>query len=260
MESKQEAATTTHAGSHYRNIKETYKILDQLGKGSFAFVRKAKHRETGEYFAIKILSKKKMEDKDLEAIQVEIEIMKNIDHPNVVKLYDVYEDEGHICLVMELMQGGELFEKILECDHFPECDAREAIKSIIDALRYCHGMGIIHRDLKPENLLIKDSAADDISSLKISDFGLARFIKTDEYAQTTCGTPGYVAPEIINLKPYSKECDYWSIGVILYILLSGSPPFYEDKDDDLFEKIRKCKWEFDGEEWEEVSNEAKDLI
>ena len=201
-----------------------------------------------------------MEYSELENIQIEIDVMKNIDHPNIVKLYDVYEDESYICMVMELMEGGELFDKILECDHFPEYAAREAIKSIIDALRYCHGMNIIHRDLKPENLLIKNNSNDDFSSLKISDFGLARFIKTDEYAQTTCGTPGYVAPEIINLKPYSKECDYWSIGVILYVLLSGTPPFFEDHDDDLFEKIKKCEWEFDGEEWSNVSKEAKNFI
>ena len=125
--------------------------------------------------------------------------MKNIDHPNVVRLYDVFEDKNHVFLIMELMEGGQLFEKIVEFDHFPECDAREAIKSIIDALRYCHGMNIIHRDLKPENLLIQNNAAQDISSLKIADFGLARFIQADEYASTICGTPTYIAPEIINL-------------------------------------------------------------
>ena len=115
----------------------------------------------------------------------------------------MFEDEAHICLVMELMLGGELFEKILECESFPEKDSRDAIMAIIDAIRYIHQMGIIHRDIKPENLLLK-SPEEGISSIKITDFGLARFMKTGDSSKTTCGTPGYIAPEIINLTPYGK--------------------------------------------------------
>ena len=125
------------------------------------------------------------------------------------------------------MAGGELFKKVVSCEEFSESETREAIRSIIDGIGYIHSLNIIHRDIKPENLLLK-SKTDGLSSVKISDFGLARMTPAGELANTTCGTPGYVAPEIINLKPYGKECDYWSIGVVLYIMLSGTPPFFED--------------------------------
>jgi|TARA_B110000285_G_scaffold137464_1_gene154009 calcium/calmodulin-dependent protein kinase I len=126
------------ATAHYRNIKETYKIEATLGKGSFATVKKAKNRATGERFAVKVLSKKKMSDEDKAAMTTEIAILKQVDHPNIVKLIDVFEDERHWCLVMELMHGGELFDQILEKEQFSEIEAREATKSIIDAIHYCH--------------------------------------------------------------------------------------------------------------------------
>ena len=119
-----------------------------------------------------------------------------------------------------------------------------AIKVIIDAIAYCHSLNIVHRDIKPENLLLH-SKDHDLMSLKISDFGLARFVTAEQFAFTQCGTPGYVAPEIINERPYGKECDYWSIGVVLYILLCGSPPFFEDERADLFEKIKTASYEFE---------------
>jgi calcium/calmodulin-dependent protein kinase I len=180
----------------YRNIKETYKIEGTLGKGSFATVKKAKNRATGERFAVKVLSKKKMSEEDKIAMQTEIDILKQVDHPNVVKLIDVFEDERHWCLVMELMQGGELFDQILEKEFFSEQEAREATKSIIQAIRYCHQQGIVHRDIKPENLLLQSKELG-ITSLKIADFGLARLLQENSMASTTCGTPGYVAPEVL---------------------------------------------------------------
>jgi calcium/calmodulin-dependent protein kinase I len=124
--------------ANYRNIKETYKIEGTIGKGSFATVKKAKNRATGKRYAVKVLSKKKMSEEDKVAMQTEIDILKQIDHPNVVKLIDVFEDERHWCLVMELMEGGELFDQILEKEHFMESEARDAIRSIIDAIDYCH--------------------------------------------------------------------------------------------------------------------------
>ena len=245
--------------SNYRNIKETYKIEATLGKGSFATVKKAKNRETGERFAVKVLSKKKMSDEDKASMQTEIEILKSVDHPNIVKLIDVFEDERHWCLVMELMQGGELFDEILEKDHFSESEAREATKAIIDAIGYCHEKGIAHRDIKPENLLLQSKEAG-ITSLKVADFGLARLLEEDSLASTTCGTPGYVAPEVLMQKPYGKACDYWSIGVVAFILLSGTPPFYEEDNFALFEQIKACKYDFDVDTWGSVSEEAKDFI
>lgn len=182
--------------SNYRNIKETYKIEATIGKGSFATVKKAKNRATGERFAVKVLSKKKMSDEDKIAMHTEIEILKQVDHPNIVKLIDVFEDERHWCLVMELMQGGELFDQILEKEQFSEAEAREATRAIVDAINYCHTKGICHRDIKPENLLLSSKELG-IASLKIADFGLARLLADNALASTTCGTPGYVAPEVL---------------------------------------------------------------
>ena len=220
--------------NNYRNIKETYKIEGTIGKGSFATVKKAKHRATGERFAVKVLSKKKMSDEDKLSMQTEIEILKSLDHPNIVQLRDVFEDERHWCLVMELMQGGELFDRILEQEQFSEYDAREAAKGLIASIGYCHTQGICHRDIKPENLLLS-SKEEGLSSLKIADFGLARALEENSLTSTTCGTPGYVAPEVLEQKPYGRACDYWSIGVVCYILLSGTPPFYEHDNLALFE-------------------------
>lgn len=136
------------------NIKELYKIEGTIGRGSFATVKKAKNRTTKQKVAVKVLSKRKMSDTDLAALRQEIEILKQVDHPNIVKLIDIFEDERHVCLVMERLLGGELFDQILKNDNFSEYEAREAISSIIDALAYCHSLGIIHRDIKPENLLL----------------------------------------------------------------------------------------------------------
>jgi len=160
-------------------------------------------------------------------------------------------------LVLELMTGGELFDRIVEKEHYSEMEASETIRPIVDAIRYCHSMGIIHRDLKPENLLY--GSRDESAIIKISDFGLARFLQ-GELATTACGTPGYVAPEILNAKGYGKEVDYWSIGIILYILLCGFPPFYEENNAELFAKIKEGKFEFPSPYWDDISDSAKDLI
>jgi calcium/calmodulin-dependent protein kinase I len=160
---------------------------------------------------------------------------------------------------MELMEGGELFDQILEKEFFSEGEAREAIRSIINALQYCHDQGIVHRDIKPENLLLQSKEIG-ISSLKIADFGLARLLQENTMASTTCGTPGYVAPEVLMQMPYGKECDYWSIGVVAFILLSGTPPFYEEDNFALFEQIKACKYDFEVETWQSVSAEGKDFV
>jgi calcium/calmodulin-dependent protein kinase I len=129
----------------------------------------------------------------------------------------------------------------------------------VDAISYCHTKGICHRDIKPENLLLSSKELG-IASLKIADFGLARLLQEDSLASTTCGTPGYVAPEVLEQKPYGKACDYWSIGVVTFILLSGTPPFYEEDNFALFEQIKACKYDFEVETWENVSAEAKDFV
>lgn len=160
---------------------------------------------------------------------------------------------------MELMQGGELFDHIIEKETFAEEHAQAIMVPLFDAVMYCHDLGIIHRDLKPENLLFdkKDLTK---ATLKVSDFGLARFVSSNDLATTTCGTPGYVAPEILRKTAYDHRCDYWSLGIVLFILLSGTPPFYHEDNFELFEIIKKGTYAFDAPAWKDVSDEGKSMI
>lgn len=239
-----------------------FAITETIGEGSSGIVRKAVKRETGEEFAVKSVDKSQLSDDDFQVLQLEIEILSHVDHPNIVKTYDIYDEPTHVHIVMELMSGGELFERvstnqIVERDHYSEKEASNTIRPIIDAVQYCHQMGIVHRDLKPENLLYATS--DPHALIKISDFGLARF-NTDDLMTTACGTPSYVAPEILLGRGYGPEVDFWSIGVILYILLCGFPPFYEDSNEVLFETIKSGQFEFPSPFWDNISQPAKDLI
>jgi calcium/calmodulin-dependent protein kinase I len=222
-------------------------------------VRKGKNRASQEKVAIKILSKRKMKDEDVLGLQNEIGIMSTIDHPNVVKLVDTYEDKGHYCLIMELMQGGELFDQLIEKDQLDEKDVHALMVPVFDAVIYCHAQGIVHRDIKPENLLLTDKNAEK-ATVKVSDFGLARTFSEDNLCGTTAGTPGYVAPEIVKKAPYDHRCDYWSLAVTLYVLLSGSPPFWDEDNFVLFDKIKAGKFSFEHPVWKNVSNEGKDFI
>jgi len=183
--------------------------------------------------------------------------MSQIDHPNIVKLYEVYDEKTKLYLVLEMMTGGELFDRIVEKESYNEAEAAMVVRPMVDAIRYCHAMGVVHRDLKPENLLYSSPQPDAI--IKISDFGLAKVISND-LMTTACGTPGYVAPEILSGKGYDMSVDYWSIGVIMYVLLCGYPPFYEDSNEKLFELIKAGKLEFPSPQWDSISEAAKDLI
>eukprot|EP00831_Metopus_contortus_P024172 TRINITY_DN2112_c0_g2_i2.p1 TRINITY_DN2112_c0_g2~~TRINITY_DN2112_c0_g2_i2.p1 ORF type:complete len:274 (-),score=43.92 TRINITY_DN2112_c0_g2_i2:155-976(-) len=172
-------------------------------------------------------------------------------------MFEIFEDDDHIYLVLEFMSGGKLFDRIVEKEQYSEKEAADTIRPIVDAIKYCHTLGIVHRDLKPENLLY--ATTDEKSAIKVSDFGLARFMNQD-LMMTTCGTPGYVAPEILHQKGYGKAVDFWSIGVILYILLCGFPPFYAENNSDLFEIIKKGEYDFPSPYWDMISDLAKDLI
>jgi len=242
-----------------RSITDFYKLEGDLGQGSFATVKRATNKRTGEKVAIKIITKQQLSEEDKIGLQNEIDILTHVDHPNIVKLFEVFEDHDSYSLVMELMTGGELFDTIIEKEKYTEKEAAETVSPIIDAINYCHSLNIIHRDIKPENLLYS-SKHPSTRIIKVSDFGLARFISSETLAQTTCGTPGYVAPEILEQRLYGKECDYWSIGVVLYILLCGFPPFYDEDNMVLFEKIKHGKYDFPSPVWDEISSEAKEII
>nr|XP_054595460.1 calcium/calmodulin-dependent protein kinase type 1D isoform X2 [Nothobranchius furzeri] len=208
-------------------------------------------------FAVKCIPKKALKGKE-SSIENEIAVLRKIKHENIVALEDIYESPDHLYLVMQLVSGGELFDRIVEKGFYTEKDASTLIRQVLDAVNYLHKMGIVHRDLKPENLLYFNPQ--DESKIMISDFGLSKMEGSGDVMSTACGTPGYVAPEVLAQKPYSKAVDCWSIGVIAYILLCGYPPFYDENDSKLFEQILKADYEFDAPYWDDISDSAKDFI
>ncbi|PFH36004.1 calcium-dependent protein kinase CDPK2A [Besnoitia besnoiti] len=226
-----------------------------LGQGTYGSVSKARKKDTGQMRAVKTISKSQV--KNLERFRQEIAIMKELDHPNVIKLFETFEDHRNIYLVMELCTGGELFDRIISEGRLTEKHAAVLMKQMFSAVHYLHTNNIMHRDLKPENFLFLDPARD--SPLKIIDFGLSCRFKKGEFVSTKAGTPYYVAPQVLQGK-YDYRCDAWSLGVILYILLCGYPPFYGETDAEVLTKVKAGVFSFSGPEWKRVSEEAKDLI
>jgi len=184
--------------------------------------------------------------------------MKKVEHPNILKLIEIYEDNENVYIVMELVDGSELFDRIVDKGYYSEKNTVHIVKQILHAVKYLHEQGIAHRDLKPENLLCSGSGSHEV--VKIADFGLSKVFSGDEDLRTSCGTPGYVAPEVLMCESYDKSVDMWGIGIITYILLAGYPPFYAENDTDLFEKIMNAEYDFDDECWDDVSDLAKDFI
>ncbi|XP_072026782.1 LOW QUALITY PROTEIN: calcium/calmodulin-dependent protein kinase type 1-like [Amphiura filiformis] len=236
--------------------KYIYRQGEILGKGAFSEVVLAEEKTTGILRAVKCIDRKSIKGKE-ETLENEVMVLKKIKHPNIVELLEIYDNKSHVYLVMDLVSGGELFDRIVEKGSYTERDASEIIKQILEAMKYIHDKGIVHRDLKPENLLFYSPEED--SKIMISDFGLSKMEGSGDMS-TACGTPGYVAPEVLAQKPYGKAIDVWSIGVISYILLCGYPPFYDECDANLFGQIMKGEYEFDSPYWDEISDSAKDFI
>jgi len=230
-----------------------------LGTGAFSTVREGFHRSNNDVsYAVKCVNRKKLSEEDEAALLDEVAILKEMRHSHIIRLYDFFTESSTYYLVMERMRGGELFDRIVAKAYYNEKEARDTCKIILEAVDHCHRNKIAHRDLKPENLLLLSSKDD--SAVKIADFGFAKKVKQPNSLTTQCGTPGYVAPEILEGTPYDERADMWSVGVILYILLGGYPPFIESTQRDLFRKIRKGEYEFHEEYWGTVSMDAKDLI
>eukprot|EP00232_Nephroselmis_pyriformis_P005275 CAMPEP_0182912870 /NCGR_PEP_ID=MMETSP0034_2-20130328/37742_1 /TAXON_ID=156128 /ORGANISM="Nephroselmis pyriformis, Strain CCMP717" /LENGTH=314 /DNA_ID=CAMNT_0025049563 /DNA_START=136 /DNA_END=1080 /DNA_ORIENTATION=- len=244
-------------------IHEVYDIKETLGTGGFSVVKLGIHKQTGKGFAVKIM---KIPDgpkaeKERGHILKEIALLQTMDHKSVIKLYEVYDEGQKVYLVTELLTGGELLDALLECGQYSEHDAKVVFRQLIEGLQYLHSFDIVHRDLKLENLLL--SKKGDMTTVKIADFGLAKRATEGQQFSTVCGSPLYVAPEVIQSKrkeAYSNAVDYWSAGVVLYILLAGYPPFDDDNEQLLFQKIRNGQYDFDDEGWKNVSENAKDLI
>jgi len=239
---------------------ELYTLSKVLGTGAFSTVRTATHkRSPNKEFAVKCIVKSKLTEEDICALRDEVDILTALSEcRHIIRLYDFFDEPGDFYLIMETMRGGELFDRVVQKSYYNEKEARMTCKILLEAVNYCHSRNVAHRDLKPENLLLRSETDD--SSIKIADFGFAKAVKKPQSLTTQCGTPGYVAPEILTGKPYDEAADMWSVGVILYILLGGYPPFIDDNQRKLFRKIRKGEYEFHEEYWGHVSFEAKDLI
>lgn len=237
-----------------------YQKGPQLGLGAFAKVVLGQHRATQAEYAIKQIDRSKMLWGDRDALEDEINNLIAVrDGPNIVQLYEVYEEQSHCYLVMELMRGGELFDVILDRKIFSEREARTATRCLLRGLDYMHERRVAHRDLKPENLLLRD--AHSVGTIKLADFGFAKRVMVDNGCRTLCGTPGYLAPEILERWPaYDTKCDLWGVGVILFLLLSGYLPFEDEEEDKVFEKTRNGQYFFHPSYWKTVSKAAKNFV
>lgn len=237
---------------------DSYTIGKTLGEGAFSVVKEGKHKATDLTYAVKVVTKAKLSREDEIALKDEILILKSLKNKYIIRLYDDFDEPKYYYLVTEMMKGGELFDRIVAKTYYNEKEARDVCKILFDALGYCHSRNIAHRDLKPENLLLSSKTND--RDIKIADFGFAKKVTSSECLLTQCGTPGYVAPEILHGVPYGTKADMWSLGVIAYILLGGYPPFIEQNQRELFKKIKKGQYEFHVEYWGQISGDAKDLI
>jgi len=254
-DSKDNSGTTV---SVKEGLEEYYELGEEIGRGGFSVVFEAKDKQTGQRVAIKCVQLAvQADDEAMVALKREIRIMKKVSHPNILKLYEVFVEDDSFYLVMELVPGKELFERIIDRGQYSEKHASNIIRQIVSAVEYLHSNGIAHRDLKPENLL--SSGDDDNEVIKIIDFGLSKKFG-DEQLVTSVGSPGYVAPEVLTAESYDKSVDMWSVGVILYILLCGFPPFFADTSTELFKKIIDVKYDFDDPAWDDVSDAPKDII
>jgi len=243
-----------------KRIRTVYKLREEIGRGNYATVRRANKLDAAaneKDVAVKVVKKARLDPEETKGLQDEIRLLLHVDHPHIVKMYEVFVSKKNVYLIMELLEGGEMFDRIVSERHFSEQIAAFAIVQILDALVYCHAKGICHRDLKPENLLY--STKEPKSKVVIGDFGLAKDAGDDPMS-TCCGTPQYVAPEVLKGKEYGVEVDCWSLGVILYILLCGYPPFYADTHPRLYQVIQSGKYSFDEDDWGSISDEAKNLI
>ncbi|XP_066578285.1 serine/threonine-protein kinase H1-like [Amia ocellicauda] len=235
-----------------------YDIKALIGRGSFSRVVRVEHRATKQPFAIKMIEIRAREGR--EVCESELNVLRRVSHRNIVQLMEVFQSQDRVYMVMELATGGELFDRIIAKGSFTERDATCALRMVLDGIEYLHSLGITHRDLKPENLLYYHPGTD--ARILVTDFGLASSSNKDRdwSMQTTCGTPEYIAPEILLRRPYSRAVDMWALGVITYIMLSGSMPFEDDNRSRLYRTILKGKYSFAGDPWPCVSNLAKDFI
>ncbi|XP_031366470.1 calcium/calmodulin-dependent protein kinase type II alpha chain isoform X1 [Apis dorsata] len=238
---------------------DNYELKEELGKGAFSVVRRCVQKSTGHEFAAKIINTKKLTARDFQKLEREARICRKLQHPNIVRLHDSIQEENYHYLVFDLVTGGELFEDIVAREFYSEADASHCIQQILESVHHCHHNGVVHRDLKPENLLLASKAKG--AAVKLADFGLAIEVQGEAQAWFGfAGTPGYLSPEVLKKEPYGKPVDIWACGVILYILLVGYPPFWDEDQHRLYAQIKAGSYDYPSPEWDTVTPEAKNLI
>ncbi|XP_069672541.1 calcium/calmodulin-dependent protein kinase type II alpha chain isoform X15 [Periplaneta americana] len=238
---------------------DNYELKEELGKGAFSVVRRCVQKSTGLEFAAKIINTKKLSARDFQKLEREARICRKLQHPNIVRLHDSIQEENFHYLVFDLVTGGELFEDIVAREFYSEADASHCIQQILESVNHCHQNGVVHRDLKPENLLLASKQKG--AAVKLADFGLAIEVQGEQQAWFGfAGTPGYLSPEVLKKEPYGKPVDIWACGVILYILLVGYPPFWDEDQHRLYAQIKAGAYDYPSPEWDTVTPEAKNLI
>ncbi|KAJ1274051.1 hypothetical protein BS78_05G033400 [Paspalum vaginatum] len=257
--SKPAAAVGTVLGRPMEDVRATYSMGKELGRGQFGVTHLCTHRATGEKLACKTIAKRKLATKeDVEDVRREVQIMHHLSgQPNVVDLRGAYEDKHNVHLVMELCAGGELFDRIIARGQYTERGAASLLRTIVQIVHTCHAMGVMHRDIKPENFLLLSKAED--APLKATDFGLSVFFKEGEVLRDIVGSAYYIAPEVLKRK-YGPEADIWSVGVMLYIFLAGVPPFWAENENGIFTAILRGQLDLASEPWPHISSGAKDLV
>ncbi|MED6277114.1 Death-associated protein kinase 3, partial [Characodon lateralis] len=254
---------STMAGFRQEDVELYYEMGEELGSGQFAIVRKCKEKSTGDEYAAKFIKKRRLSSSrrgvSREEIEREVNILREIQHSNIITLHDIFENKTDVILILELVSGGELFDFLAEKESLTEEEATQFLKQILDGVHYLHSKRIAHFDLKPENIMLLDKNVPN-PRIKLIDFGIAHQIKAGNEFKNIFGTPEFVAPEIVNYEPLGLEADMWSIGVITYILLSGASPFLGETKQETLTNISAVNYDFDEEYFSNTSELAKDFI
>jgi calcium-dependent protein kinase len=243
--------------SRQGSVWDFYTKSSLIAKGSTAKVYKAVNNLTSELRAVKVYTKDRFTPEHMSRFRAEVDVLKQLDHPNIIKVFESFEDEDHIYLVQELCPGGELFDFIVKKRQLSETLAAGYMEQLLGAVCYCHANNIVHRDLKPENLL--KETTEDSSQIRISDFGDSTLMEAGERLNSVFGTAYYIAPEVLRLN-YNEKCDIWSCGVIMFVMLSGTPPFTGLDDEEIIHKVKQGTYSFSHRAWSRVSEQAINLI
>lgn len=248
--------TTLQHAAQVIPIEDDYVIGKELGRGRFSIVYECVHKATGRHSAVKVINKSAITYEEKVLLRTEMAVLKLVDHPNIIKLEGIYESKKYIYIVMEMLKGGELFERIVGRPRFSEKEAAKLLRPLLESVAYIHDLGIVHRDLKPENIL----CGDELDDIKIADFGLSKMILPKEKMDAACGTLSYVAPEVLTMQGYGKEADLWSVGVIMFLILCGKLPFDGENHNEIIRSTIQGDIKVNASIWNKLSEDARNLI